>query len=132
MDINVNVTINNEFTAAIFALADALEGYPKHGSAPLRSDTIPHIPQPDQPAIESEKPVKKAEKAEKAPTKAEEKQEKQIEFETVRAKMAQVMAAIGVDNAKKLVADMGFDGLSKVTPDKYPELLAKADEALAK
>ena len=117
MEIRITVDAP-ELAAAIFALAESLEG----GSGKPKT-----VENEVKPAEETQKPAKKVEKK---PEPAPAPEEKPIPFETVRAKMAQVMAAVGVEKAKALVAGLGFDGLSKVTPDKYPELMAAADAVL--
>ena len=120
MEIRITVDAP-ELAAAIFALAESLEGgsWKPQVTGP---DVKVEVKPAEQPAPEK--------KPEKKPEPAPAPEEKPIPFETVRAKMAQVMAAVGVEKAKGLVADLGFDGLSKVTPDKYPELMAAADAVL--
>lgn len=139
MEIRITVDAP-ELAAAIFALAESLEG----GSwkpTPTMTATQADLNSINaagaavlQQVTETAKTEEKqpAKKVEKKPEPAPAPEEKPIPFETVRAKMAQVMAAVGVEKAKALVADLGFDGLSKVTPDKYPELMAAADAVLAK
>ena len=122
MEIRITVDAP-ELAAAIFALAESLEG----GS--WKPKTVENEVKPAEEPAPEKKP-EPAKKAEKKPDPAPAPEEKPIPFETVRAKMAQVMAAVGVEKAKALVAGLGFDGLSKVTPDKYPELMAAADAVL--
>lgn len=126
MEIRITVDAP-ELAAAIFALAESLEGgsWKPQVTGP---DVKVEVKPAEQPA--PEKKPEPAKKPEKKPEPAPAPEEKPIPFETVRAKMAQVMAAVGVEKAKGLVADLGFDGLSKVTPDKYPELMAAADAVL--
>lgn len=96
MEIKVKLECN-ELAAAIFALADALEGKSKHSSAPAQTD----------PA--------QVEQAEEPKTAA-------LTLEQVRDALSNLPSP----KVKELLLELGVKKLTDLPVEKYPELLAKA------
>ena len=122
----MNITIKveaEELVKAINDLAHAVNNVSASINAMAEFSAIKQQPEPE-PA-ETEQPKPEPDKAEQ-PKQQEKKEE--IPLETVRAKLAVLSRSGKKDEVKALLQKFGASKLTDVPKEKYPELMAAAEE----
>ncbi len=149
MEITVNVNINApELSAAILSLASALSAAPVSAvlsTKPVKemkskSEFSFNLKESAQDAKPAGKPAKKPEPVQESESEPESQPEPEAEsqsepesaptvtLEQVRAKLAALAQAGKQAQVKKLINDFGASKLTEIPAEKYPELLAAAEE----
>ena len=115
MEITVKIEAGKDLVAALFALADAIDG---RGIVPKQPETVQNTPEPAKNALRTvEKQPETTAPADPKPV---------LTLEQVRERLAPISDAKGSKFVKELLTQFGAPNLTKLDPAHYAALLEKA------
>lgn len=78
----------------------------------------------------AQKPQESAQKPQETDQKPQESAQEPVKIETVRKALADLNKKTGKNLAKELISEIGYSRLTDVPQERFPELMAKAEEVL--